>query len=236
MNPIINIGTQAVREAAKVFIRSMEHLEAVDIKTEDRRLFTAELKRLAAEEITAVIQKAHPAHKITSEDATHLGTSGEACWLVDALDGEINFAHGLPHCAISLALKLQNKITTALVYDFLRDELFIASQGQGARLNDRRLRVSQTKKLNESLLGLTEVNSELAQKCQGLRQSGSVALDLAYVAAARLDGFYQSHPNSLITAAGILLVTEAGGMINTDKNRLLLSNPKIHQEFLGLAV
>ena len=230
MNPIISIGTQAAREAGKLLARSMEHLEAVDISTENRRHFTTELKRLATEEITNVIHKAHPSHAVTSSDATHLGTQGEACWLIDALNGETNFMHGLPHFAISLAIKLQNKISVGLIYDFLRDELFVASQGQGARLNDRRLRVSQTKKLSDALIASDD--PALSSQCQGKRNSGCAALDLAYVAAARLDACYQSTLNEISTAAGIILVTEAGGMVSTDNKTLWVANPKLHKENL----
>lgn len=224
MNPILTIGTQAVREAAKLLVRSMEHLESIDIKAEDRRRFTAELKRLATEEMIAIIHKSHPSHSVTTEDARDLGTQGEACWMIDAISGETNFMHGLPHFAISVAIKLQNKITAGLIYDFLRDELFIASQGQGARLNSRRLRVSQTKKLSAALIGTSD---SLNLECQAIRNSGCAALDLAYVAAARLDAFYLSNANIPETSAGLLLVTEAGGKITHDKKNLIASNSKL---------
>ncbi len=231
MNPIINIGTQAIREAAKLLVRSMEHLESVELKTEDRAHFTRELKRMATEEITAVIHKAHPTHAVTTTPDNTLGSQGTACWIIDAINGEANFMHSLPHFAISIAIKLQNKITAALIYDFLRDELFVASYGQGARLNDRRLRVSQTKKLSAALIGSNN-NHNLSEQFAGIRISGCPALDLAYLAAARLDGYFNNHITELDSAAGLLLVTEAGGLVQQQKTQIYAANPKIHKELL----
>ena len=235
MNPIINIGTQAVREAGRLLVRSMEHLESVELPTENRVNFTNELKRMATEEMTEVIHKAHPSHAVTSSDSSKLGTQGEVCWIIDAINGRMNFVHSLPHFAISIAIKLQNKITGSLIYDFLRDELFVASLGQGARLNDRRIRVSQTKKLSDALIASAKSQSKLSEHCQGLRISGSPALDLAYVAAARLDGYCNYHSSEIDTLAGLLLVTEAGGMITqSNQSELFVSNPKLHKELVAL--
>lgn len=229
---MLHIGISAARAGAKLLLRSMEHLEAVDLKVESRALFTAELQKMATEEMMAVIHKAHPSQAVITEDDPSLGLSGEACWLIDGISGEDNFKHSYPHCAISLAVKQQNKIIIGLVYDFIRDELFVASRGEGARLNDRRLRVSQIHKLNDALLG-GDTQSNATSKSK-IRYSGCLALDLAYIAAARLEGCYQAKHSEVESAAGLLLVTEAGGMVApSDEGSLLAANPKIFKELLA---
>ncbi len=250
MHPLLSIGTQAARNAAKVLVRSMEHLEAVDIKADNRSEFVSELERLALNEITETIHKAHPSHAILTTGQKDTAT--EISWLVDAINGAGNFLHGYPHFAISLSVKRNSRVDYAVIYDPLRDELFLAGRGDGARLNDRRLRVSQTKKLNESLLAFASQDTEnpgpyfnLAQEllpqCQGIRHSGCVALDLAYLAAARLDGYWQASAREVETAAGLLLITEAGGMVSDfaghtesiSQGDIIAGNPKVHKEILN---
>ncbi len=229
---MLQIGISAARAGAKLLLRSMEHLEAVELKMENRALFTAELQKIATEEIGTIIHKAHPSQPVIAQDDPGLGLSGEACWLVDALNGVDNFRHSYPHCALSLAVKLQNKIIIGLVYDFIRDELFVASRGEGARLNDRRLRVSQIHTLNDALLG-SDAQTKVPHNST-VRYSGCLALDLAYVAAARLEGTYQTKHSEVESAAGLLLVTEAGGMTSfSSDGSLLAANPKIFKALLA---
>jgi len=204
--------------------------------------------------IVEAIRDRYPDHTILSEEAPHVEEESEFTWLIDPLDGTINYFHGYPTFAISMALKRGEKITLGAVYDPLRDEFFYAQKGEEATLNDKEIRVSATDRLISSLLAtgfayqratILDDNipefSRLVTRVQGMRRGGSAALDLAYVAAGRLDGYWEMHLSPWDWAAGGLLVEEAGGVV-TDleagawspfKKGIIATNGRIHEELVS---
>jgi len=202
------------------------------------------------------IKKRFPSHKIISEEAGRLpGGDSQFCWLIDPLDGTTNYAHNFPFYSISIALMRSDKVVVGVVYDPERDELFSASEGRGAFLNRKRISVSKIKRLSESLLctgfpykfGRAMKKSisnfkKFMLKAQAVRRAGSAALDLCYVAMGRFDGFWEIDLHPWDTAAGLLIVQEAGGRVSTFANKrfnpfskeVLASNSKIHKSMLGV--
>jgi len=196
------------------------------VTTKGRNDFVSDVDRLAEREIISAIAKAYPDHAIMAEESGNRGES-ETVWIIDPLDGTTNFLHGFPHYCVSIAVMVRGKIEHGVVYDPLREELFTASRGDGAQLNDRRLRVAKRKELANTLLAtgfpfknpqhlpafLATFNSLFSQVAD-VRRTGSAALDLAYVAAGRLDGYWEIGLEKWDLAAGALLVEEAGGVIS----------------------
>lgn len=231
MDPIVNIGIKAARRAGSLMIRYQDRLEQVSVEKKGRRDFVSEIDRLAEEEIIAIIRQRYPGHRILAEESG--SNDGESQpgndvpeWIIDPLDGTTNFLHTDPHFAVSIGVRTGGILEHAVIYDPLRDELFTASRNQGAQLNSRRIRVSGKGSLNESLLGtgfsvrnlyrtdnVLRVMRALLPKVSNLKVSGSAALDLAYVACGRLDGYWEQGINAWDMAAGCLLVREAGGLV-----------------------
>ncbi len=252
MHALVNIAISAVRNASKTIMRSIEHLEGGHISSVERHDFAVEVEQLAAEEIINTIHKAYPEHKILkNEQQPH--ENGEPIWIIDAIDGIINYAHAFPQFSISIAVKHKNKIEHAVVYDPIRQDLFTASRGDGAYLNERRMRVSSNKHPEEALLGTgfphqqiqhlkpyLETFAELFPQLDGVRRGGSSALDLAYIATGRLDGFWEFSLKEWNMAAGVLLVKEAGGLVSDfqgeenylESGNLVAGNPKIFKAIL----
>ena len=226
MHPLLNIAIRAARSAGNVITRSIQHVEHLDVTTKGRNDFVSDVDRLAEREIISAITKAYPDHAIMAEESGNRGES-ETVWIIDPLDGTTNFLHGFPHYCVSIAVMVRGKIEHGVVYDPLREELFTASRGDGAQLNDRRLRVAKRKELANTLLAtgfpfknpqhlpafLATFNSLFSQVAD-VRRTGSAALDLAYVAAGRLDGYWEIGLEKWDLAAGALLVEEAGGVIS----------------------
>lgn len=254
MHPMLNIATQAARNAAKIILRNVDRLDRVTVTDKGNKDFVTDVDRLVEEEIIRTIQKSYPDHAILAEESGKLAGS-DYCWIIDPIDGTTNFIHGFPQFAISIALKNKNQLEVGLVYDPLRNELFTAAHGRGAHLNDRRIRVSGVKNLKDALVGtgfpvrnLSSVKTylkmfeEMLEQSSGLRRAGSAALDLAYVAAGRLDAFWESGLGIWDIAAGALLIQEAGGMIcdYSGKNQFLengsvvAATPKIFQSVLEI--
>jgi myo-inositol-1(or 4)-monophosphatase len=226
MHPTLNIAINAARNASKIIVRSLERLGSIQVIEKQRNDFVTEVDRLAEIEIIKTLRKAFPDHKIIAEESGISEGREDYIWIIDPLDGTTNYIHGIPHFAVSIAMQYKGKLEHGLIYDPIRDELFVGSRGEGARLNDRRMRVSQQLKLEASLIGTgfpfkTPENIEpyirafetLLTKTIGLRRAGSAALDLAYVAAGRLDGFWELGLSPWDMAAGALLIKEAGGMV-----------------------
>lgn len=252
MHPIINIAVSAARAASKIVIRSLEQVESNRLNAKTCKEFTVEVENAATQEAVNIIHKAYPDHQIASEE--HNNISDEIpLWIVDAIDGKINYAHAIPHFSVSIAVKHKGIIQQAVVYDPIRQELFTAVRGEGANLKNHRIRVSQNKILEESLLGTGFPHKEeqhlisyvksftaLFPKTDGVRRSGSSALDLAYVAAGRIDGFWEFSLKEWNMAAGILLVQEAGGIVSDfqgeenylENGNIIASNPKIYKAIL----
>ncbi len=230
MHPILNIGIKAARRGGQVISRASRDISQLTVSTKQQSDFVTEVDRAAEAEIIAVIREAYPQHAILAEESGAIGGSAgdsEYQWIIDPLDGTTNFIHGFPQYAVSIGFAHKGVMTHAVVYDPNRNELFTASKGAGAFLNDTRIRVSKRAKLEESLIGTgfpyrmfdhidayVAIFRELSQKTAGMRRPGAASLDLAYVACARLDGFWELGLSPWDIAAGSLLITEAGGLIS----------------------
>ena len=226
MKPALNIAVSAARAAGQVILRNMNHLADIKIKSKGTNDFVSEVDHQAEQSIIAIIQKAYPSHAILAEESGKHG--GEECeWIIDPLDGTTNYLHGVPQFSVSIAMRENNKLQLGVVYDPLKEELFCAARGDGATLNNRRIRVSKQRDLTASLIGTglpyrtdQELETYLAtlrallEKTSGIRRAGSAALDLAYVAAGRFDAFWEFGLNPWDIAAGVLLVQEAGGLVS----------------------
>jgi myo-inositol-1(or 4)-monophosphatase len=231
MHPLVNIGIRAARRAATVITRSMNRLESIEVASKGRNDFVTDVDRQAEQEIIATIHQAYPGHGILGEEsgATAARAGEEYVWIIDPLDGTTNFLHGFPQFCVSIGVQHRGRMEHAVIYDPLRTELFTASRGMGAQLDDRRLRVSKSKGLDGALIGTgfpyrdntRWLDAYLAMlravtvATAGVRRPGSAALDLAWVAAGRTDGFWELGLSPWDTAAGSLLITEAGGRIGT---------------------
>jgi len=225
MHPMLNIATRAARAAGDLIIRHVDRLDTLTVTSKDRNDFVSEVDRQAEDIIIRTLRKAYPKHSILAEESgTHDGN--EYQWIIDPLDGTTNFLHGFPQFAVSIALLHKGRLEQGVVYDPMRQELFQATRGAGAMLNNRRLRVTARTSLAGALLGTgfpykdhTHLDAYLAMlkdlitETAGIRRPGSAALDLAYVAAGRLDGFWEIGLKPWDLAAGALLIQEAGGIV-----------------------
>lgn len=225
-DPIINIAVQAARSAGNIIMRAYSRPDKMSIREKSPHDFTTDVDERAEKSIVQIIQKAYPDHSILCEESG-LIQSGDSQWIIDPLDGTRNFIHGFPHFAISIAFQHKNRIEHGIIYDPVRQELFTASRGRGAQLNGTRIRVSTKKNLSDCLLatgfafrhqGLSHqalpkrIFQSILDLTQDIRRTGSAALDLAYVAAGRLDGFWEFGLHPWDFAAGVLLIKEAGGL------------------------
>ncbi len=222
--PQINIATRAARAGAREILRLMNRRDNLNVAEKAKHDYVSEADRAAERAIVYELQKAYPDHAILTEEQGMMGSS-DHCWIVDPLDGTTNFLQGIPHFSISIALKIGDTLEHGLVYDPLREELFTASKGGGAYLNDRRLRCGSRKHLEGALVGTGFPFRRKAQlgaylksfeavfeKASDVRRMGSAALDLAYVAADRLEAFWEIDLAAWDMAAGALLIQEAGGV------------------------
>jgi len=223
---MLNIAVRAARQAGTIISRSIDYIDTVSVQTKSQNDFVSEIDLRAEREIIGVIRAAYPSHGILAEESG--STPGdEYIWIIDPLDGTTNFINGFPHFAVSIALQHKGKLVQAVIFDPVRNELFTATRGSGAQLNNRRIRVTSRKDLGGALLGTgfpfkqqhnldiyLETFKALFPNTAGIRRAGSAALDLAYVAAGRLDGFWELGLSKWDMAAGILLIQEAGGLIS----------------------
>jgi myo-inositol-1(or 4)-monophosphatase len=225
MHPMLNTAVRAARRAASVIQRASNNLDLIKPERKGHNDFVSEVDRVAEKAIIDIILEAYPKHAILAEESGVQGKS-EYVWIIDPLDGTTNYLHGFPQYAISIALEHKGIITQAVVYDPSRNELFSATRGVGAFLNDRRIRVAKTRELSEALIGtgfpftdFTQLSrymailQDLLPKCAGIRRPGAAALDLAYVACGRFDAFFEFGLKPYDMAAGSLLIQEAGGLI-----------------------
>jgi len=254
-HPMLNIAIQAVRNASKVILRCMDHLDKIEITEKKRNDIVTEVDKVAEQEIIQTIHKAYPNHGIIAEESGAQAGKEEFTWVIDPLDGTMNYVHQFPQFATSIAVKKGNETEIGVIFDPIRNEMFTAIRGGGAQLNNRRIRVSQTKKMDASLLGTgfpfrdtqhlkpyLAIFENIFPHTAGIRRAGAATLDLAYVAAGRLDGFWESSLKEWDMAAGALLILEAGGMVsdfNGDENYLdngniVAGNPKIYKELMQL--
>lgn len=252
MHPMLNIAVKAARRAGNLIHRAADNIDHLVVTKKSHADYVSEVDRAAERTIIQIIQEAYPNHAILAEESGGQGES-EYLWIIDPLDGTTNFLHGFPQYAVSIALQHNGVLTQAVVYDPVKNDLFTASRGKGAFLNDRRIRVSKRTDMIDSLIGtgfpytkFTHLDAymgilrDMMQKTAGLRRPGSAALDLAYTAAGRYDGFFETGLNPWDIAAGCLLITEAGGLVsdlagnNTflKSGHLCAGNPKIHEQML----
>ncbi|CCQ11057.1 Inositol-1-monophosphatase [Pseudoalteromonas luteoviolacea B = ATCC 29581] len=227
MHPMLNIAVRAARNAGKVILRACEDLSKVETSQKGSNDFVTNVDKDAEAVIRETILKAYPNHAIVGEELGHTeGTDADYLWVIDPLDGTTNFIKGIPHFAVSIALKVKGRVEQAVVFDPIRGELFTASRGQGAQLNSKRLRVSNSNELAGCVLATgfpfkqkhhldayLDAFKALFIHTADIRRAGSAALDMAYVAAGRVDGFFEIGLKPWDTAAGELLVKEAGGMV-----------------------
>jgi myo-inositol-1(or 4)-monophosphatase len=253
MHPMLTIATRAARAAGTVIYRSMDKVENLKVTTKAANDFVSDVDKQAEAAIISTIQKAYPDHAIKAEESGHLKGNPDFLWIIDPLDGTTNFLHSFPQFAVSIAFKERGRLSQAVIFNPINQELFTASRGEGAMLNDRRLRVSKQKGLEGALLGTgfpfrmqqyldvyLETFKALFPMTAGIRRPGSAALDLAYVAAGRLDGFWEIGLNDWDMAAGALLVEEAGGLVSDfsggseylETGNVVCGSPKVFKEIL----
>ncbi len=228
MQPLLNIAVRAARRAGDIIIRAIPRLESLEVETKGRNDFVTEVDKAAEADIIGTIRRLHPDHAFLAEESGASGDS-DVVWIIDPLDGTTNFMHGFPTFAVSIACQIRGRLEHAVVFDPMRQEIFTASRGDGAQVEGRKMRVSKQITLEGALIAtgfpyradapfLDEYLAMLKAvmlKAAGLRRPGAAALDLAYVAAGRVDGFWEIGLKPWDTAAGTLLITEAGGRIGT---------------------
>ena len=228
LHPMLNIAIKAARQAGSIINRAALDLEVIKVGSKGPNDFVSEVDRAAENAIIDILLDAYPGHGILAEESGRErgAQDSEFLWIIDPLDGTTNFLHGFPVYAVSIALAHRNVVQQAVVYDPTRNDMFFASRGRGAFLNDRRLRVSKRIRMAEALIGTgfpfrkgdnfkryMKMFEEVMQNCAGLRRPGAAALDLCYVAAGWYDGFFETGLNPWDVAAGSLMITEAGGLI-----------------------
>jgi myo-inositol-1(or 4)-monophosphatase len=224
--PAVNVAARAARAAGNIILRYMNRLDGLAVVEKQRMDFASEVDKLAEAEIVKELRRAYPTHAILAEESGATG-KGPLVWVIDPLDGTHNYLRGIPHFSVSIALLDKGEPVYGVVFDPLRDELFTASKGDGAYLNDRRMRVSKRETIAGALLGTgypyrqrahiesqLSMTSALLKEAEDIRRMGSAALDLAYVAAGRFDGYFEPGLQPWDMAAGCLLVREAGGVYN----------------------
>ena len=252
MHPTLNIAVRAARSAGNVIIRNLGKLESLTIHSKDRNDFVTEVDQKAEQEIIAILRRAFPDHAILAEESG-LSDGNDFQWIIDPLDGTTNFLHGFPQFAVSIALRHKGRLEQGVIYDPMRQELFTATHGGGAMLDDRRIRVAKRDSLEGALLGTgfpfksqqhldayLDMFRALFPRTAGIRRPGAAALDLAYVAAGRLDGFWEIGLSIWDMAAGVLLIQEAGGLSSDfvgghdylESGNIVAGNPKVFADIL----
>jgi myo-inositol-1(or 4)-monophosphatase len=257
LHPMLNTAIKAARSAGAIINRASLDLDLLKITTKSANDFVTEVDHKAEAVIIETLLGAYPGHGILAEESgrTHGAKDSEFVWIIDPLDGTTNFIHGFPVYSVSIALAFRGQVQQAVVYDPTRNDLFYASKGRGAFLNDRRLRVSKRIRLADSLVGTgfpfrkgdnfkryLQMMEAIMPACAGLRRPGSAALDLCYVAAGYTDGFFETGLSPWDIAAGALLVTEAGGLIGNFtgdadylyQREVVAGSPKVYGQLVGL--
>ena len=257
LHPMMNVAVKAARAAGNVINRAALDLEAVRISQKQVNDFVTDVDQRSEQVIIETLLTAYPGHGIHAEESgrEHGARDSEFVWIIDPLDGTTNFIHGFPVYCVSIALAVKGKIEQAVVYDPSRNDLFTATKGRGAYVNDRRLRVSKRIRMNECLISTgfpfrpgdnfgdyLAMMGEVMQRCAGLRRPGAAALDLAYVAAGFTDGFFETGLQPWDVAAGSLLVTEAGGLVGNftgdadflEQKECLAGNPKVYGQLVTI--
>jgi len=258
MHPMLNTAIKAARRGAAIINRASFDIDRIKVTEKNTNDFVTEVDQAAEKAIIDVLIGAYPDHAVLAEESgasSNLHDDNENVWIIDPLDGTTNFIHGFPQYCVSIALQQRGVITQAVVYDPTRNDLFTATKGAGAYLNEKRLRVTKRDKLADALIGTgyqfrdsegleeyIKIFRVMTEKCTGLRRPGAAALDLAYVAAGRLDGFFEKNLKPWDIAAGSLLITEAGGIVGTFagesdylyKGAVIAGTPKVFAQMIPI--
>lgn len=244
MHPVLNVAVEAAHAAAKIMRKQMQHVDAIPFERKARHDYVTEVDRACEAEIVREIKRYYPDHAFLCEEG---GTSGEsdALWIIDPLDGTSNYMHGIPHFAVSIAYQFKGRTEHAVVYDPMRDEMFTASKGSGAYLNNKRIRANGRTSLENAVVATAfpfrqrgkmqayaRVFQAVFSKVEDFRRAGTASLDLAWVAAGRLDAFFEIGLNAWDVAAGTLIVREAGAVVqdfhgndNVEESDTILAAP-----------
>ncbi len=253
MHPMLNIAVRAARVAGNVITRGFENRSEIETQVKGPNDYVTRIDKEAEQAIISKIKQSYPTHSFVGEEGGIVAGDEDFKWIIDPLDGTTNFIQGIPHFAVSIALMIKGRLDQAVVFDPIRGELFTASRGAGAQLNGFRVRTSARKDLNGSVLAtalpfkhkdrfsdyMTSFNNIFMQ-CGDIRRGGSAALDLAYVAAGRFDGYWEKGIKPWDIAAGELLVREAGGIVSDfvgghdtmKKGEIVAGNPKVVRELV----
>ncbi len=257
LHPMLNVAVKAARAAGAIINRAALDLEAVRISQKQVNDFVTEVDHAAEKVIIETLMAAYPGHGILAEESgsEHGAKDSEFVWIIDPLDGTTNFIHGFPFYCVSIALSVRGRLEQAVIYDPTRNDLFTATKGRGAYMNERRIRVSKRVRMNECILSTgfpfrpgdnfknyLRMMADIMPLAAGLRRPGAAALDLAYVAAGFSDGFFETGLSPWDMAAGALLITEAGGLVGNftgeadflDHKECLAANPRIYGQLVGL--
>jgi myo-inositol-1(or 4)-monophosphatase len=258
MHPMLITAVKAARRGAAIINRASFDIDRLQVTEKKHNDFVTEVDQAAEQAIIEVLRNAYPDHAILAEESgasANLHDKNENVWIIDPLDGTTNFIHGFPQYCVSIGLQQRGQITQAVVYDPTRNDLFTATKGGGAYLNEKRIRVTKRDRIGDALIGTGFPYSELqkldeymqmfrimTEKSAGLRRPGAAALDLAYVAAGRLDGFFEKGLKPWDMAAGSLLITEAGGIMGTFagesdylyKGDVIAGTPKVFAQMVTL--
>jgi myo-inositol-1(or 4)-monophosphatase len=257
IHPMLNVAVKAARAAGAIINRAALDVEAVRISQKQVNDFVTEVDQNSERIIIETLLTAYPDHGILAEESgtTHGNPNADHIWIIDPLDGTTNFIHGFPFYCVSIACQVQGRLEQAVIYDPTRNDLFTATKGRGAYMNDRRLRVSKRTRLEECLLATgfpfrpgddfnkyLSLMGDIMQRTAGLRRPGAAALDLAYVAAGFSDGFFELGLKPWDMAAGALLITEAGGLVSNftgegpflEHEECLAAPPRIYAQLVPL--
>tara|TARA_Y100000590_G_scaffold260238_1_gene292304 strand:+ start:2193 stop:2933 length:741 start_codon:yes stop_codon:yes gene_type:complete len=239
ISPNLNIMIKACEKASKILIRDFGEIENLQVSSKGPRDFVTSSDKKVEEILIDELTKYKKKFSLLSEETGEINNSDkDNIWIIDPIDGTTNFLHGIPHFAITIALQSQNEIVSALTFDPIKNEMFYAEKNNGAYFNNHRVRVSKKNNLNECLFGTNSI--EVEKSNLNTRVMGSAALDLAYVGNGRLDGFFQKNLNLWDVAAGVLIITEAGGRINQldcskkENINLIASSNNIHDKMLEM--
>ena len=237
ISPNLNIMIKAAEKASKVLIRDFGEVEKLQISVKGPSDFVTNTDRKVEKILIEELNKSKKNYSIISEEIGKINKSDkENLWIIDPIDGTTNFLHGIPHFAISIALKSKDEIISGLIYDPIKNEMFYAEKNNGAFFNNQRIRVSKKKKIEECLFATGGKKENIYNL--NIRKSGSAALDMAYVASGRFDGFFQDELNIWDIAAGVILVNEAGGKINNidyssiEDIKVIASSNSIYEKML----
>jgi len=253
MHPMLNIAVRAARRAGSVINRAALEGGGFEVRAKQKNDFVTKVDHAAEAAIIETVRKAYPDHAVLAEESGATPGQAEYQWIIDPLDGTTNFIHGFPQYCVSIAIRHRGALAHGVIYDPTKNELFTASKGRGAFLNDRRIRVSKCARLGDALVGTgfpfreverielyTRQLKTMMQTAAGVRRAGAAALDLAYVACGRLDAFWEMGLSAWDMAAGALMILEAGGLVGDlrgdagylDSGEIACATPKIFSALL----